>query len=84
MTKEKKKALDSDTDIVYKFLHQSKSKGYEAFNVVTDDGDSIYAPHHIEELDAVKKGQVFYSEDLVRQIIQELEKRLNGDLQRDE
>jgi hypothetical protein len=88
MTKEKKKALDSDTDITYlkllKFLHESKSKEYETFNVVTDDGDSIYAPHHIEELDAVEKGQVFYSEDLVRKIIQELEKRLNGDLQRDE
>jgi len=75
MTK-KKRVLYIDTNTAY--------NKYEAFNIVTDDRDSIYAPS-IEELAPVEKGQVFISEEWVRKIIQEeLDKRLSGDLQRDE
>lgn len=79
MNEEKKKDLDFDTDIVYlkllKVLHESKTKGYETFNVVTDDGDSIYSPP-FEEL-ATCEGQVFFSEDKIAEIVhKELDKRL--------
>ncbi len=79
MTKEKKKALDFDTDIIYpkllKFLYESKSNRYKTFNVVTDDNDSIY-PLSFEEL-ATCEGQVFFSEDKIEEIVQrKLGKRL--------
>jgi hypothetical protein len=79
MTKEKKKALNFDTDLTYpkllKFLHESKSKGYKTFNIVTDDNESIYS-QPFEEL-ATCEGQVFFSEDKIEELAQrELGKRL--------
>ncbi len=79
MTEEKKKALNFDTDLTYpkllKFLHESKSKGYKTFNIVTDDNESIYS-QPFEEL-ATCEGQVFFSEDKIAEIVhKELDKRL--------
>ena len=59
----------------------SNSIQYESLNVVSDNGDSIYSPV-LEEL--FQGGQMYVSEDKIRDIVnEELDKRL-GMLQEDE
>ena len=55
----------------------SNTKGYELFNVVADDGDSIYSPD-FEEIDGLPLGgQMYISENKIRDIVnEELDKRL--------
>lgn len=52
--------------------HNNKNKKYEVFNHKSDNGDSIYAL----PIDQVKGGQIYVSEDKIRDIVkEELEKR---------
>jgi hypothetical protein len=44
------------------------NKQYETFNVVTDDGDSIYAAN-IELLTTIEGGKVFISEEKIEEIV---------------
>lgn len=62
-------------------LRKVSDNNYEAFNVVAEDGNSIYYPPLGQEL---KGGQIYVSEDKIRDIVNKvLDKRL-GVLQEDE
>ena len=71
MTREKKKVLENDTNIMEnkrKKSHSVTSKiNYELFNVVSETGDSIYSPS-FEEL---PRGHIFYSESIIREIVRQ-------------
>jgi hypothetical protein len=78
--KEKLKTLNFDTTYTkLKFLCKSKkSKRYEIFNIVTDNGDSIYYPT-LEEL-ATVRGQILISEDKIEEIVNKIiDQRLRSD-----
>jgi hypothetical protein len=83
MIKEKKNVLDNNIDnrLNKNSSDKTRLKNYELFNVVSKNGDSIYSPHYEEFAilldNDYEKGQVFVSEDKIREIVlQELNKRL--------
>jgi hypothetical protein len=50
----------------------AKNKKYELANYISDSGDSIYALH----IDQVVGGQVYVSEDKIREVVnEELDRR---------
>lgn len=64
--------------------NKTRSKNYELYNVVSETGDSIYAPQY-EELkleDDYKGGQIFVSESAIKEIVNRIidQKRLGTSL----
>ena len=70
----------SSSDELLTFTENVNNNNFEPINIIFEDGDSIYSP----PIDELKSGQVYVSEDKVRDIVNEvLDKRL-GVFQEDE
>ena len=75
---------DTNNSIIYK----TRPKNYELYNIVSETRDSVYSPEYEEFStlldDDLGEGQVYVSEDKIRDIVkEELDKRL-GILQENE
>ena len=55
----------------------NNKKEYETFNFVSDDGDSIYTVDN-KEFTTSKEGQVFISEDKIKDFINQLIKEVRA------
>jgi hypothetical protein len=54
------------------------TKNYELYNIVSENGDSIYSPQY-EEVIKLDGGQMYIAEDKIREIVKdELAKYFNG------
>jgi hypothetical protein len=84
----KKKVLDSDTNIVKNKRKKSHSvtsnKKYESINIVSETGDSIYSPQYEEFTTLDDGGQAYYSETVIEEIVKRrIDQRLGPSLNND-
>ena len=84
----KKKVLDSDTNIVKNKRKKSHSvtcnKKYESINIVPETGDSIYSPQYEEFTTLDDRGQAYYSETRIVEIVKRMiDQRLGPSLNND-
>ena len=78
MTRKRKNIFDTDNTYhkLLESLYETKTKGYEAFNIVSETGDSIDSAT-FKELTTEERGRTFISGDQIKDFVNQLmEERL--------